>query len=183
MSPAAQRSHCSVAVRTRCGARSVLGRAWHRASQWERSASPLQPPRCCCWVSAERFPPSRLRRAAGGPARTLDSQPGRKASARGSSACPCAAAPRSLTPNLPHRQSLRALPYADCPPRPAASDLLCSKGAWRSLMAPSGQLSAMSFRPAARPAAHLATPAQGGSRTHVHWLCRAARFSYCPGTH
>lgn len=112
----AQLSHCSGVMRMRCGVRSVLGWAWHRPSQWERSVSPLQPPRSCGWVSAERFPPSRLPRAAGGAAQPVASHPGRKASARGSSICPCAAAPQILTPNLPCRQPLRALPYADCPP-------------------------------------------------------------------
>lgn len=93
-----------------------LGPGRARAIPVGAGAGTLQPPRSCGWGGAERFPPSRRPRAAGGAAPPRASRPGREASARGSATCPCAAASRSPTPNLPRRQPLRALPRADSPP-------------------------------------------------------------------
>lgn len=100
-----------------------LGPGRARAIPVGAGAGTLQPPRSCGWGGAERFPPSRRPRRA------------RSFCTGVPPPAPAQLRPRARLPTCP-----AGSPFGHCHaqtvPRPAASDLLCSKGACRPLAAP-----------------------------------------------
>lgn len=132
---AAQLPHCSVAVRTRCGVGSVLGQAGHGPSQWERARAPCSLHGAVAGAAlSDSHPPGVHGRQAVQPRRGLHAQ-GAKLLHGVPPPAPAQLRPGARLPTCP-----AGSPFGHCHaqtvPRPAASDLLCSKGACRPLAAP-----------------------------------------------